>query len=553
VAERRSSLKRALFALLGAHLCFGAAQIAILPPWEGFDETAHFSSIQQIWDVGTIPRMPAARLSTVIADYSQAAPLPYSSVAPFDQNGGSTYTSLFQAGPPAVARATDAIHGLGSRRPFEAGGLENPAAQHPPLFYALLAPVYGLTNQLSLGGQLYALRFAAFLMAWLGLVAGVFVAARYAPTTTNPEVVTIVAALWPFLVPSWLPAMARLGNDALVALLIGSLWLWIVVRGTRDWPSALVIGVILGIGALTKPLFLPVAAGTFFWWLLQTGRAPFRDPTWQRMAVCAAIMAALAAWWYLGSSVVAVATSESAELERLGGLASALQQNFSWSGWLSGNIAFLGMLAWSGTWSLARPPHVLFVPLIAGLLLAACSYVLAIRHDSRGSLSWLPFWWLLPMLAGFSYHILVHVGLSGSGRGVGGYYLNVLVAPLAWAVGLGVAAQWTRSSVRVVFSGFLAYAMVFAAVASAAQALLFAGLLTKGPDKMYQATAAMSGGLGLPEVVDRLSVLAYPRLAAALALCGALLAVLGLIAAYRLAWPRRAADPVPAFGAAVAR
>src|SRR5262245_51957706 len=39
-----------------ATLLIGLAQVALLPPWEGFDETAHFSFIQQIADTGTWPQ-----------------------------------------------------------------------------------------------------------------------------------------------------------------------------------------------------------------------------------------------------------------------------------------------------------------------------------------------------------------------------------------------------------------------------------------------------------------------------------------------------------------
>lgn len=552
----RPSLRSVLGALLGAHLCFGAAHIAVLPPWEGFDETGHFSSIQQLWDVGEIPTIPLARLSTVIDEYRAAAPLPYSSVAPFDRSGAGTYAGLFQAGSAVVARADQTVHGHPTRpRRFEAGLNENPVAQHPPLFHALLAPLYGMTSRLSLGHQLLILRLTAYVMAWLALVIGVVVAARYLPATTNPDTVAVVAALWPFLIPSWFPAMARLGNDTLAALLVALLWLWIAARGTSRSPAPLVVGLILGAGALTKALFLPIAAGTFGWWLARVCQGPARERTRSArgLLVCAAALSAVAAWWYLGPSVVAVTAPEAARLERMGGLASALRQHFSWGGWLSGHVAFLGMLAWSGTWSLARPPYVLFIPLMAGLLLAAWSYAVGIRHRLVSSLSWLPLWWTLPMLAGFSYHMLVHVGLWGTGRGVGGYYLHVLVAPLAGAMGLGVAVMWERHSARVIFRTLLAYALAFAVLISTAQAWLFAGLLTKGPDKFYEATGPLPGWFGFPNVIERLSVLAYPRVAVALAIGGTLLTWRGLTGAYRLVRPHSSMATSPALAEAVAR
>src|SRR5215831_2642125 len=43
-------------ALLLASLLIGLAHVAGLPPFEGFDETAHYSYIEQIAKTGTLPR-----------------------------------------------------------------------------------------------------------------------------------------------------------------------------------------------------------------------------------------------------------------------------------------------------------------------------------------------------------------------------------------------------------------------------------------------------------------------------------------------------------------
>jgi hypothetical protein len=45
-----------LFALLAGALLIGLAQILVLPPWEGFDETAHYSYVQQLAETGRWPR-----------------------------------------------------------------------------------------------------------------------------------------------------------------------------------------------------------------------------------------------------------------------------------------------------------------------------------------------------------------------------------------------------------------------------------------------------------------------------------------------------------------
>ena len=54
-------------------------------------------------------------------------------------------------------------------RGFVPGRIENWQAQHPPLYYYLLAPVYLASKTLSLAGQLFVLRASSYLVAWMGL------------------------------------------------------------------------------------------------------------------------------------------------------------------------------------------------------------------------------------------------------------------------------------------------------------------------------------------------------------------------------------------------
>jgi len=76
-------LKSDFILLISAILLIAVGFLAVLPPFEGFDETAHYSSIQQIADTGTIPRYGQSFLSLTVTDYGLHGPLPYSSQATF--------------------------------------------------------------------------------------------------------------------------------------------------------------------------------------------------------------------------------------------------------------------------------------------------------------------------------------------------------------------------------------------------------------------------------------------------------------------------------------
>jgi hypothetical protein len=145
----------------------GVAHLAFLPPWEGFDEYAHWSSIQQIADTGTIPLIGRDRISADVDAYT--GPMPYDSVGAAEDRP-PTYSAYRQAGSPPLRPPAE--------RRYRPGRALNWEAQHPPLFYALLAPVYRASTSLAWPQHLFALRLAAWIIAWAGLCVGVLATER---------------------------------------------------------------------------------------------------------------------------------------------------------------------------------------------------------------------------------------------------------------------------------------------------------------------------------------------------------------------------------------
>ena len=68
------------------------AHIAFLPPFEGYDETAHWSYVQELSDLGHGPRYNVDRLSGDLAAYS--GPMIYGQAPPFEKTGRATYRSF---------------------------------------------------------------------------------------------------------------------------------------------------------------------------------------------------------------------------------------------------------------------------------------------------------------------------------------------------------------------------------------------------------------------------------------------------------------------------
>src|SRR5579862_4372832 len=93
--------------LMAAILLVGFGFLAILPPFEGFDESAHFSSIRQIAHTGTLPVSAASALDQFVLDYRTHGPNNYGSGQPPFDPAGLSYESFFNDASlwqPYVAR-----------------------------------------------------------------------------------------------------------------------------------------------------------------------------------------------------------------------------------------------------------------------------------------------------------------------------------------------------------------------------------------------------------------------------------------------------------------
>jgi hypothetical protein len=536
-------LTRSCRLLAAAYLLLGLAHLALLPPWEGFDEFAHYSYIQQVADQSRLPRMADARVSRAVERYAASAPLPYAARPPFDRNGGITYAA-FRGQTPAFRRAaSDLVHRPPTTpRRFERGATANWQAQHPPLYYVALAPVHRATRHWSWAAHLFALRGASFLLAWLAWGLAVRAGLREAARTGEGrwQWAAVGTALWPLAWPAWFPGFARLGNDSLAALFATALWLaclHLTRRGLSTRGAAL-LGAIGGAGALTKVTFLPVMAGLAGYWAVRARRRDGRPARTvaARIAILIAVAATLAAPWYLREPhpyLVPLWPDEVAALDASGGLFGALAERFTLGAWLRAQAALGASFAWSGTWSLALPPYVFLAPLALAALLAAGGSLARLRRTDAGDVAWLPWWMALPLLAALEYHVVVRIALVGAGL-TPGYYLHALVAPLGAALGLALESAWRRRSTRRLALGLAGYAVAFAAVVSVLQVLMFAGRLAKaGGNRFYQATEPWPSLLDPVAVLRDLRPLAHPEAGAAAWLLGGALLLAGAAAAVR--------------------
>src|SRR5262245_38104125 len=288
--------------LLLDSLLIGLAYITCLPPFEGLDETAHYSYIEQIAKTGTLPRLSNKMIDTIRRDAQDVTDYLYVGDLYVGVNRNLRYRSLFASDAGTIEKARRMVKAPRDPPPTgEPGGVRNNyQAQQPPFYYAMLTPAYLISERWSLAGQFVLLRGLSYFAAWLSLCLAVFVAAKSFPTSNTGRAMIAAPALWPFVFPGWFPEMARIGNDSLVALLVACAVAIVGCAPIRRWRSWLLLGVICGLGALTKVTFLPFLAVIALLLLHWTWR---RDASpWQFLGFLATVLG-VAGWWYFQRSL----------------------------------------------------------------------------------------------------------------------------------------------------------------------------------------------------------------------------------------------------------
>ncbi|KUG23253.1 hypothetical protein ASZ90_006914 [hydrocarbon metagenome] len=544
-------MRKSEFILLAlAILLIAVGFLAVLPPFEGFDETAHYSSIQQIADTGTIPRYGQSFLSLTVIDYSLHGPLPYSSLnPPFDRNGGMTY-AVFFASPDHVAAYKNLYRNPFVPRFFQPSKKANWQSQHPPLYYLLMASLMNATASWSFVTQLFALRLVSFLFAFAGLMIGLYASVIHSPPTLRRSML-LGFLLYPLIVPMFFAEFARLGNDSLCLLLFGMIWAVLLrwLEDEYDSKRSLLLGILLGLGLLTKAFFLPITFGIglfvlFRIWCERSDQKMVASRLKQFLLMFAPPLM-LGGSWYVYNLLLYgsfIGGSDFITLTRRGGLLANLKGELTSFAFVRGIVATLVTWSWGGTWSLTRINEMFRIPLLVLTGWLFINYVRQARYHILTNIVWLPVWLFAPFFIGLVYHVFVGIALTGSGN-TPGWYLHILAPIFAFVFAFGIAEiKRDRIWQRILFKGLLAYTVFFLIIVNWMQMVMFAGLAIKGDNKYYQFPDHFACLTRANDVLNNLSVLGWPFLAV-VCFCGGLLClIISLVGIFRVETRQRVSD-----------
>ena len=218
--SRQSPLVKLLFVVA---LCHGLVYASFLPPWGLIDEGQHLHYIQHIAEQQALPIMGQTHLSTAIVDSLFA----------------TDHWTIFHWPTPSIAK------------PSEMGLVgDSYEAYQPPLFYALMAPIFALLPG-DILSRLFVMRGAMVLLSLVTL------GALYRTATLlwgKARLLPLWAVALLLVIPERTMAVTRVNNDVLVEVL-AALFIWQLTHALRHGVTpqrGLILGLLLGLGLWTK-------------------------------------------------------------------------------------------------------------------------------------------------------------------------------------------------------------------------------------------------------------------------------------------------------------
>lgn len=246
-AERSNidSIARAfLWLLLAMFLAKGIVVALTGAPYSGHDEIAHYSYVRVLVEEGRLPRIPD------LESWREARES--GGDTSFDEIPDEFYPWAGHFTTPDWLRQQPVIprEALGDDGEWYPSGWIY-TANHPPLYYLWLAPVYMATDHLDTQAQTYFLRLATIPFG-MGVVVFAWLAAR--ALFRNDLFLRLLIPTFAAFQPQILYESAIINND-IVAVMFCSGMFWLVIEGIKrgfPWKLTAWLGALFGLAMLGK-------------------------------------------------------------------------------------------------------------------------------------------------------------------------------------------------------------------------------------------------------------------------------------------------------------
>jgi len=294
-AVRSATLERKFLALLLVlFLAKGVVVTFVHAPYSGHDEVAHYAYLQFVAEEHRIPVLP--ELDEWRDAYAVDGEYSHDQLPPELWTYCAFATRDWDPGCRGENPQSSAVYAMSLGGQFFPTGWIY-TANHPPLYYLVMTPLFWLSDALSIEGQLYVLRLAAIPF---GLLTVLF---AYGTTRTLFPRDRFLAMTIPAFVafqPQISYEAAMLNNDIL-AIAFTSAVIYLLATGLKSgFPirTVALIGLCYGLAVLSKNTSLTTGGIIAFAMIFGLGIRNWR--AWLTRGATAAAVTGLMIWpWYL--------------------------------------------------------------------------------------------------------------------------------------------------------------------------------------------------------------------------------------------------------------
>ena len=285
--------RRFLILLLAMFLAKGIVIAFVHPPFTGHDEVAHYAYLRYVAEERRLPVIPdliewrerRAVNSDSAQDQIPPELWPYCSYATRDWDPGCD-SERFRTNPVYAMS-------LGGEL-FPTGWIYT--ANHPPLYYLVMTPVYWLSSGQSIEGQLYVLRLAAIPF---GLLTVLFAYLTVRTLFPRDRFLALTVPAFVAFQPQIAYEAAMLNNDILAICFTSALILLLALGLKRGFPLRVCLGIgfCFGLAMLAKNTAAVSAPVIAFAMICGLGLRQWR--AWLPKGLLTALVAALLVWpWF---------------------------------------------------------------------------------------------------------------------------------------------------------------------------------------------------------------------------------------------------------------
>src|ERR1700730_16168492 len=353
----------------------------VLPVWERYDEPFHFAFVQYLVTSNRLP-IPTTLVSREIQTSLYSLPLPWTLQNLARANPIFTHDTFWKLERQQRENLQQQFLQIPKQWAKESATepITNYESQQPPLYYVLLYVPLRSMGTLELASRIWWLRALSVVTASFLVPLGFLLARKVLGNEMTALVIVMLATAMPELMVN----ISRVGNESL-AIVLYTLLVYVtlkVIEGPKHFVYVPVVGLLLGLGLLTKAYFLTALPSL----LVILARCFWRWPSHRkalalRSGVAMTIAAAVAGYWYwrahrvLGSwsglySEAALSSSSRSEL-----LKKIWHVN-----WLSAVISVALSHIWYGAWSFLRVSNSVYLVFGAVMVLAALgTFILLVR------------------------------------------------------------------------------------------------------------------------------------------------------------------------------